>query len=262
MSHDLVPVTFKFHVPWASRILLAGFFNSWTGEPMIQKYENGEHFFELTKELNPGDVQYKYIVFFDHGFYEWRFESSKPTFVDPLGNVNNITHVSEPHSILVKVTQGVPAQGSSESVLIAVKATKYELAVETISTILEPEPELILAAEAVTIDDDDEPIDIPKVELEEEEEDAVPEIDVAALEKSIDPALLKKCKASFLAVDKDNSGLIAYEEFITESRRLNVGLSEGELIRKFKEKDLNGDGVISWAEFLLAMVSHTQKKKK
>jgi len=265
MSYERVPVTFKFHVPWASKILLAGLFNAWNGEPMIQRYENGEHYFELVKELHPGDIQYKYIVFFDLGYYQWEYDSSKPTFVDPLGNVNNITHIEHPHSVLVEVTRGVSKHvTSSEVAPIAIKATR---SVPVYDIPLAPEPDLILAAEAVAIDDDDEPIDIPKTEIEveveaEETEDPLANIDVAALEKSIDPVLLKKCKATFLAVDKDNSGLIAYEEFIIESKRLNVGLSEKDLTKKFKEKDLNGDGVISWGEFLLAMVSHSSKKVK
>jgi len=261
MSEDLVvrvPVVFKFFVPWASKILLAGFFNDWKGEPMIQKYENGEYFFELVKELDPGHIQYKYIVFFDFGYYEWHYDSSKPTHVDPLGNINNIKQIEGAESIIVEV-KSVSSSLSFGEEVIAVRTTK-KVVIEEFT--IAPEDDVVLAAEAVAIDDDDEPIDIPKVEEEDKEEEPIPEIDVAALEKSIDPALLKKCKATFYAVDKDKSGLIAYEEFISESRRLNVGLSEADLIKKFKEKDLNGDGVISWGEFLLAMVSHSSKKKK
>jgi len=203
-----VPVTFNFSYPYADKIHLAGPFNHWIGEPM-DVIEDGHHHkkFELTKLLHPGDIQYKFIVFYHDGHHNWQYEHGKPTHTDGHGHVNNVIHVKP------KPVEHVPEP--------AHVATSH-----------------VPAAPGVPVE----------------------EVDIAALEATVKPEALQRWRHFFDKCDVDKSGEIGYVEFLAESKRLNIGLSEEGLLQKFREKDINHDGVISWGEFLVTMISHQAKK--
>ena len=64
-----------------------------------------------------------------------------------------------------------------------------------------------------------------------------------------------KLKQAFLAIDKDNSGEIEYEEIPKIFRELNIEASDTELKNIFSSMDFHCDGKVNYSEFLAATIS-------
>ena len=73
--------------------------------------------------------------------------------------------------------------------------------------------------------------------------DAVKDIDVDADE-------LKELKQSFDAYDSNSDGWIVHQEFSALLRSLDQDLSEDECLLAFELTDADGDGSISFEEFM------------
>ena len=66
---------------------------------------------------------------------------------------------------------------------------------------------------------------------------------------------IKKLKQAFLAIDKDNSGEIEYEEIPKIFSELNIEASDTELKNIFSSMDFHCDGKVNYSEFLAATIS-------
>ena len=64
-----------------------------------------------------------------------------------------------------------------------------------------------------------------------------------------------KLKQAFLAIDKDNSGEIEYEEIPKIFNELNIEASDTELKNIFSSMDFHCDGKVNYSEFLAATIS-------
>ena len=64
-----------------------------------------------------------------------------------------------------------------------------------------------------------------------------------------------KLKHAFLAIDKDNSGEIEYEEIPKIFSELNIKASDTELKNIFSSMDFHCDGKVNYSEFLAATIS-------
>ena len=64
-----------------------------------------------------------------------------------------------------------------------------------------------------------------------------------------------KLKHAFLAIDKDNSGEIEYEEIPKIFNELNIEASDTELKNIFSSMDFHCDGKVNYSEFLAATIS-------
>ena len=64
-----------------------------------------------------------------------------------------------------------------------------------------------------------------------------------------------KLKNAFLAIDKDNSGEIEYEEIPKIFSELNIKASDTELKNIFSSMDFHCDGKVNYSEFLAATIS-------
>ena len=64
-----------------------------------------------------------------------------------------------------------------------------------------------------------------------------------------------KLKHAFLAIDKDNSGEIEYEEIPKIFNELNIKASDTELKNIFSSMDFHCDGKVNYSEFLAATIS-------
>ena len=64
-----------------------------------------------------------------------------------------------------------------------------------------------------------------------------------------------KLKQAFLAIDKDNSGEIEYEEIPKIFSELNIEASDTELKNIFSSMDFHCDGKVNYSEFLAATIS-------
>ena len=64
-----------------------------------------------------------------------------------------------------------------------------------------------------------------------------------------------KLKHAFLAIDKDNSGEIEYEEIPKIFSELNIEASDTELKNIFSSMDFHCDGKVNYSEFLAATIS-------
>ena len=64
-----------------------------------------------------------------------------------------------------------------------------------------------------------------------------------------------KLKQAFLAIDKDNSGEIEYEEIPKIFSELNIEASDTELKNIFSSMDFHCDGKVNYSEFLAGTIS-------
>jgi len=67
---------------------------------------------------------------------------------------------------------------------------------------------------------------------------------------AVDASALKELKQSFDACDSNGDGWIVNEEFSELLRALDQDLSEDECLLAFELTDADGDGVISFEEFM------------
>ena len=71
-----------------------------------------------------------------------------------------------------------------------------------------------------------------------------------------------KLKHAFLAIDKDNSGEIEYEEIPKIFNELNIEASDTELKNIFSSMDFHCDGKVNYSEFLAATISSINFNKE
>ncbi|GJQ08331.1 hypothetical protein GpartN1_g122.t1 [Galdieria partita] len=81
MNDNLVPLNFQWK-EGGNNVSIAGTFNNWTPLPM-QKNNDGT--FEITLEVPPGEVQFKFIV---DG--EWRESKDYETKLSSMNSLNNV----------------------------------------------------------------------------------------------------------------------------------------------------------------------------
>ena len=77
-----------------------------------------------------------------------------------------------------------------------------------------------------------------------------------------DEDLRAKVKPVFEAADLDGSGLLNYVEMVSLCSSLDVGLSTDELTKLIRESDADGDGEISFDEFIAALRAHIGGSQK
>ena len=71
-----------------------------------------------------------------------------------------------------------------------------------------------------------------------------------------------KLKHAFLAIDKDNSGEIEYEEIPKVFKELGIEASDNELKSIFSSMDFHCDGKVNYSEFLAATISSINFNKE
>ncbi len=82
-----------------------------------------------------------------------------------------------------------------------------------------------------------------------QEDDAHDKAEAILIKGLYEAEFFERLKASFLAADKDKSGLLDRREFKSCLKYSGLGLTKKEINLLMSEADYDGDGLISWEEF-------------